>query len=180
MYGCGWFYNAKVFVVRPMHGCGRCHLMEVSFTIESNIAPALASLSRSVKDLTPVFGDFGEYMVRRTRDRFDRQIAPSGKPWVTLAEATIKAKQRRAATGKPYRTRATPTAILKDTFNLRDSITYRAGADWCSIGTDLGYGIYHQSTDPRTIIPYRPFLGMDESDRAELEYLLAEHFSQSG
>jgi phage virion morphogenesis protein len=145
---------------------------------DAQLQQALADIAAQAGDLTPAMRDIGEYLLRKTRKRFNTQTAPNGAPWEPLAPATIKAKQRRQRTGKPYRTNANPEAILKDTFTLRDSITYLASNRSLAIGTNIAYGVYHQSEQPRTKIPYRPFLGLDDADRSEIIEIIRDHLLQ--
>jgi phage virion morphogenesis protein len=153
-------------------------LAQISYSFtDAALQAALEGYANRLLNLEPVFEDLGEYMLRRTRQRFDTSTAPDGTKWRPLAPITIAAKQRRQRTGKPYRTRANPTDVLRDTFTLRDSITYQASSSSLAIGTNITYGIYHQSEEPRTIIPRRAFLGFDDADRAEAIDLLLDHLA---
>ncbi len=143
--------------------------------LDARLQEQLAELAQRAGDLSPAMKDIGEYMLRKTRQRFDTQTAPDGTRWAPLAPSTVKAKQRRQRTGKPYRTNASPEAILKDTFTLRDSITYVPGRSSVAIGTNIGYGVYHQSDLPRTKIPKRAFLGLDDADRSEIIAIVQDH-----
>lgn len=145
--------------------------------VDAELQAALDQLIDRATDLTPALNDLGEYLVRKTRTRFDNSTAPDGTRWAPLADRTKKAKQRRATTGRPYRTRANPGDILRDTFTLRDSITYQASSSALQVGTNIAYGIYHQSTEPRTKIPRRAFLGLDADDRAEAIAIIRDHLS---
>ena len=127
----------------------------------------ISELSAKLADLSPAMKDVGEYSLRKVRKRFDTETGVDGKRWDELAASTIKAKARRKRTGRPYRTNAEPSAILKDTFTLRDSITYTIGQDRVSIGTNIFYGIYNQAT--------RPFLGVDEGDEIEIIEIIRDY-----
>jgi phage virion morphogenesis protein len=151
-------------------------LTQIRVTInDTQLQQRLSQLAVRYLDLTPANRDIGEYLLRRTRRRFDTEIAPDGTPWKSLAAATVKAKERRKRTGIPYRTRARPDSILKDTFTLRDSITYLATRDSVAVGTNIVYGIYHQSDEPRTKVPHRPFLGLDDADRSEIVAIITDY-----
>ncbi|MYE03151.1 MAG: hypothetical protein F4Y03_18125, partial [Alphaproteobacteria bacterium] len=54
----------------------------------------LGKLADAGRDLTPVFADIGEYLVRTTKDRFRSQTDPSGRPWKPLSESYRKRKKR--------------------------------------------------------------------------------------
>lgn len=145
---------------------------------DGDLQERLGKIIDRTQNLSPVLADLGEYLLRKTRRRFDTSTAPDGSKWLPLAPRTIKAKRRRALTGKPYRTRARPEDILKDTFTLRDSITYQVGRNSLSVGTNIEYGIFHQAEEPRTRIPRRAFLGLDEDDRTEALDLIREYLSE--
>ncbi len=132
---------------------------------DEGLQNSLAGIAARAGDLTPVLTDIGESLLLSARDRFDTETDPDGSPWPKLKPRTIKAKKYRAQTGKPYRTKADPAAILKDTFTLRDSIAYRVTSRDLFVGTNRRYGIYHQSLKPRRRIPRRAFLGLTASDR---------------
>jgi phage virion morphogenesis protein len=145
--------------------------------IDAELQAALSEFIGRTENLKPALDNLGEYLVRKTRTRFDTSTAPDGTKWAPLADKTKKAKQRRATTGKPYRTKADPSAILKDAFTLRDSITYQISSSTLQVGTSIAYGIYHQSEEPRTRLPRRAFLGLDGTDRAEALEIFRDHFS---
>jgi phage gpG-like protein len=137
---------------------------------DTELQGQLSSLTNKLADLTTPLTDSGEYLLRRTRHRFDSESAPDGSKWKELKQSTIKAKQRRQRTGKPYRTNASPTAILKDTFTLRDSITYQiANKQDLAVGTNIQYGVYNQAT--------RPFIGLDENDRNEIVEIFRDYLN---
>lgn len=145
--------------------------------VDAELQAALSEFIGRAENLTPALNDLGEYLVGKTRKRFDTSTAPDGTKWAPLADKTKKAKQRRATTGKPYRTKAEPSAILKDTFTLRDSITYQVSTTTLRVGTNIEYGIYHQPEEPRTRIPRRAFLGLDDADQAEAVEIFRDHFN---
>jgi phage gpG-like protein len=134
---------------------------------ESQLQGGLSELTAKLTNLKPAFADIGESALRKVRKRFDTETAPDGTAWKTLAESTIKAKAHRKRTGKPYRTNAEPSAILKDTFTLRDSITYRPTNQSVAIGTNIFYGGFNQNT--------RPFLGVDNEDVIEIVEIIRDY-----
>ena len=149
-------------------------------TDDRQIQAALAEAANRLTDLTPVMASIGEYMVGRTRERFDSSTAPNGQKWAPLAKATIDAKRRRQKGGTSKngrsiaRTNANPEDILKDTFLLRDTIAYQPTASSVAIGTPQKYGLHHQYGAPRRNIPARPFLGVNEEDVREIEAIVVD------
>jgi phage gpG-like protein len=134
---------------------------------DTQLQGGLSELTAKLANLKPVMSDIGEMSLRKVRKRFDNEVAPGGSKWNQLSEATIKAKTRRKRTGRPYRTNAEPTAILKDTFTLRDSITYQPTNSSVAIGTNIFYGTFNQST--------RPFLGIDDEDAIEIVEIIRDY-----
>jgi phage virion morphogenesis protein len=147
----------------------------------------LSVLSQRAANLRPAMRSIGEYMLRQTRSRFDSSTAPNGSPWAPLAKSTIAAKARsqnpkyRRAQAKRgrlvKRTRANPADILKDTFLLRDTITYQVELDSVAIGTPQRYGVFHQLGTSR--MRARVFLGVSSQDRSEIEAIVSDYLSRS-
>lgn len=127
---------------------------------------AIEGITNRATDFSPALTDIGESLLISTRQRFDDETDPAGIDWRPLLPKTVKAKQRRINTGKPYRTRATATSILKDTFTLRDSITYLVEPTVLKVGTNVEYGIYNQAS--------RPFLGLDKVDQLSIAQTLSD------
>jgi phage gpG-like protein len=145
-------------------------LTQIQITIDdTQLQGGISEFTAKLANLKPAMADIGEYSLRKVRKRFDNESAPDGSKWNELSEATIKAKTRRKRTGKPYKTNAEPTAILKDTFTLRDSITYQASNQSVAIGTNIFYGAFNQST--------RPFLGVDDEDAIEIVEIIRDYLS---
>jgi hypothetical protein len=128
---------------------------------------AIEGITNRATDFSPALADIGESLLLSTRGRFDDEVDAEGIDWRPLLPRTVKAKQRRINTGKPYRTRATATSILKDTFTLRDSITYLVEPTVLKVGTNIEYGIYNQAS--------RPFLGLDAGDRLTISETLSDY-----
>lgn len=53
---------------------------------QAAIRAALATLS----DMTPIYRDVGEYMVKATRERFVKGEAPDGSKWAAKSQATLE------------------------------------------------------------------------------------------
>jgi phage virion morphogenesis protein len=147
---------------------------------DGQIQAVLNQAASQLTDLTPIMSSIGEYMVGRARDRFDSSTAPNGQQWAPLAQATIDAKRHKQKGGTSRagrsiaRTNANPEDVLKDTFLLRDTITYQPTALSVAIGTPQKYGVHHQYGAPRRNIPARPFLGVNEEDMREIEAIVVD------
>jgi phage virion morphogenesis protein len=118
----------------------------------------------------------GEYMLVRTRERFDNEVDPDGQGWQALAPSTVESKQRRKTKpGKRARVRAGATDILKESWLLRDTIAYNADSTSVRVGTPQEYGVFHQSDEPRSKIPQRKFLGVNAEDLAEINEIVTDY-----
>jgi phage gpG-like protein len=61
---------------------------------DAAVQRSLDELSGRIKNPSPLMKIIGEYMVRSTEDRFNRQgPAPEGSPWAPLAAATLRRKK---------------------------------------------------------------------------------------
>jgi len=98
------------------------------------VKAALSDLFRKVSDLAPIMKIIGEYMVRSTEDRFNRQgPAPDGSPWAPLASSTLKRKKH--------------PKILTESGALRGDIHFELlGKNGVAIGTTerIPYAAIHQ------------------------------------
>lgn len=149
--------------------------LRVEFTI-AEAADLIEGLERRLSDLTPAMKGVGEYMLARTRERFDDEVDPDGRKWQALAPSTVESKQRRKTKpGKRARVRAKATDILKESFLLRDTIAYNADSTSVRVGTPQEYGIFHQSDEPRSKIPQRKFLGVNAEDLAEINEIVTDY-----
>lgn len=118
-----------------------------------------------------LFEAIGESLVSSTLARFKASAGPDGKPWTPLKR---RPRPKRASGGgggsKP----------LIDTGALRRSIHTQLGTDSVAIGTDLVYAATHQYGDPKRKVSARPFLGLSDEDREEIQDVTAGYFARLG
>jgi phage virion morphogenesis protein len=147
--------------------------LRVEFTIAEAV-DLIEGLENRLTDLTPAMKGVGEYMLLKTRERFDDEVDPSGQKWKTLADSTVESKRRRKTkSGKRARVRAAPTDILKESRLLRDTIAYDADSTSVRVGTPQEYGKFHQSGTTR--MPQREFLGVDAEDLTEIDEIVVDY-----
>lgn len=160
---------------------------------DAAVRQALAALQAKAANLRPVMNDLGLGLVTATQRRFERQHDPAGKAWTPLSAATIlqrlggkrKAYTRKGALRKRMERKPAGLKILLARGHLRDSITHRAGPDFVEVGTNLVYARIHQlggeaGRGLRTIIPARPFLGIDADDGGAILATLRAYLAASG
>ncbi len=141
----------------------------------------LSELAAAGQDLTPVFRNIGEYLVRTTKDRFRNQEDPTGKPWASLSE-DYKARKKRNR----------DKILTLDAF-LRGSITYHAAPAHLDVGSPMIYAGTHQFGAPKGSfgttskgrpipwgdIPARPFLGLSDADVDQIGRLVTDYLAES-
>ncbi len=77
----------------------------------------------------------GEYLVRVTRERAQKQISPDGEPWAALSPR-YKAWKDKKRPGLP---------ILRLDFHMMgDRFTFQVGDQELQVGTNAKYGAIHQ------------------------------------
>jgi phage virion morphogenesis protein len=118
-------------------------------------------------DMTPAFRSIGRIMQTGAQLRFREERDPAGNAWE-------KSKRAIAEGGK----------TLQDTRRLRNSITYEASHDQVAVGTNVVYGAIHQhggraGRGHKLVLPAREYLGVSETDEAEILRSLNDHLSNA-
>ena len=126
-------------------------------------------LERRGANTRTAMASIGEYMLRRTDERFSAEEDPEGNPWQPLSPATLKKKKH--------------TKILTESSNLRSRIVYDADVDSVALGTNVIYGAIHQlggkaGKGHKVTIPARPYLGVNDEDLKEFIEILADHLTE--
>ena len=132
---------------------------------DAEISALLQKLQAKLGDLTPVFRDLGESLKISHRERFVRAVAPDGTPWPDLSPGYRASKPKNR-----------DKLLVLDGW-LRE-LHYQAAQDALRIGTTQLYGATHQFGDPSRHIPARPFLGLDDTERAHVLDVLTEWLAE--
>lgn len=154
--------------------------------IRENVTAGFISLLDAAEDMSPAFMAIAAHLEDAIRTRIlETNVAPDGTPW--------KPSQRALEQGGP---------TLVKSRDLHSSINSDFGRDFAAAGPETGYGaaIYaaiHQfggtirpkegkralSTPfgPRgaVVIPARPYVGLSEHDRSEIERHVIEHLENA-
>ncbi len=125
----------------------------------------------------------GERLLIATRDRFDSQKDPDGRPWAPLKPSTLARKRRNR------------DKRLTERGHLRGQLNYGAGAgpDFVEVGSSLIYAATHQfgagkgrfgsnsrgQPIPWGDIPARPFLGVSDDDRETILEIVNDHLADA-
>ena len=154
------------------------------------LTEALARISEALSDTAPLMQDIGEYMVKSTNDNFASGSDPDGKPWAPRTQATLDAYAARK--DKPG-----PRPLIGPTKSLSGTISYEAGADDVTWGSNMIYAAVQQfgaeagefgarmgvnkkgrrffMPIPWGNIPARRFLGVGKEDQAALIEIVEEY-----
>jgi len=146
---------------------------------DRELAGVPAQLIHAAADLRAPFNQFGDYLDRVTRDRFDAQEAPDGTPWAELRDSTIEHKSKNE-----------DLILVLDGY-LRDTLDHQETSDSFAFGTDRLYGAAQQFGMPQGYagrtsrgapipwgdIPPRPYLGLSADDRRELLAILRDYLA---
>lgn len=159
-----------------------------------DLSAALTRLGAAYADLTPLFQDFGELLVERTKQNFREGSGPDGTPWAPRSQVTLDAYAARGDTPKGG-------PLVGATRALSTTISYEAdavGVDW---GSNMIYAAVMQfgaaqgefgarigkdkngrdffMTIPWGTIPPRPFLGIGPDDESALLEIVEEYLERA-
>lgn len=147
------------------------------------INAALARLEKKSGSKQPLMEQIGASLLASTQLRFEREQAPDGSPWPKSIRAALEGGQ-----------------TLTDSARLKQSLTYVATEDAVEVGTNVIYAAIHQfggritaknakalrfkvagqTVQVKSVdIPARPFLGIDDEDRIEIEQIVADYLEDA-
>jgi phage virion morphogenesis protein len=148
-------------------------MSSVSVNLDSEAAMrALAGLEGAITDRS-LMVELSAYLVKSTIDRFPRQTAPDGTPWLPLQQQTLARKRS--------------TAILREQPLLSTTIREAYGDDYAGVaagGPGVSYAAIHQfggtpamPAGPRDI-PARPYIGVSAEDATELAGIVVAYLNE--
>jgi phage gpG-like protein len=135
--------------------------------------------SRAVSDASAAFREIAGILSDSTRQNFESRGVSGGSRWQDLAPATSARKARLGqdprilrATGRLFASLVGGEAATGRARGLGGRFTAGAGdhveeitATSLKWGSRVPYGVYHQSSAPRRVIPYRPPVRLNELQR---------------
>lgn len=129
----------------------------------------LARVVKETDDLKPLFDDLGDILLDGVHDRFDRGVAPDGKPWQKSWRAIAQNGKTGRDTGRllnSFFVKATNKGVQLAT-NVKYAPFFHYGA--VIIPTSKPYLTFKTPTGgwvkvKRVVNPARPILGVSEDD----------------
>jgi len=162
------------------------------------ISEAMTQLALAAANRRPILAAIGERLVTSTKERFERQHDPEGRPWKPLAWLTLlkraggsRAWDKRQSTRgagvltKRAEARIAGAQILINRGLLLGSITARIAGEGVEVGSNKVYARIHQlggaaGRGHKVKIPARPYLGITDADKSEIGHIIHRHLSLRG
>ena len=153
--------------------------MKIDIKIKDQKAlQTLNLLARRSEDLSPAMQAIAGVLVDDIEEAFQSEQSPNGEIWASLSDTTIKRREKSGYW---------PGQKLQQTGRLASSLTSSFGKDYAVAGTNVIYAATHQfgakkgsfGSDrhgrpiPWGDIPARPFLGLSNDGRHEIEEIIA-------
>ena len=159
--------------------------MRIPAEIRENVTAGFISLIDAAEDMSPAFKAIAGHLEYAIKRRFETNVAPDGSPWTPSQRAIEDGGKTLVKSG-----------------DLERSIISDFGADFAAAGPEMNFGpgIYaaiHQfggritpkegkralntPFGPRSavVIPARPYVGLSEEDRSEIQRHVSEHLENA-
>lgn len=141
----------------------------------------LLQFGGNLADMSEGLEDAGDVLRAAVRGQFLSEGVRGGRKWPELAESTKAHRAREkglrlrggALRDKAGRFASAGHPILRVHDDLFDSLVKKmdprhvesASEDTLVFGSTVPHGVFHQSKEPRTKIPYRPMVVLTEADK---------------
>jgi len=136
----------------------------------------IARFADGVTDYRPIWAMVEDDFYALEKRQFESEGAEGGDSWQPLSPAYAEWKEAHYP-GMP---------ILERTGNLQQSLTNPADPDAVcieerkalTVGTRVPYAIYHQSLEPRTVLPRRPEIMLTEGFKRTVMHHVQQYLMQ--
>lgn len=147
---------------------------------DAELNRALSEVEKLGDNLDGLFSQMGEYLLRKTRDRFADEQAPDGTPWAQLSQATTLTE------GYPFSKTRNRDKVLTESGALMGTLRFAIEGNSLVIGSNRPYAaMMHfggktspNSMIPNATIPARPFLGVNSQEKDHLLKLAKRYVEQ--
>lgn len=137
-------------------------LLEIQVYGESQINRELLRFGARAVDARPAWELIADDMGDITKAQFETEGGARSGGWVPLKPETLAAKQNKGLDSRILHA----TLALSKSFESGDpghiQVMTPQTMEW---GSKVPYGVYHQSTAPRRVLPRRPIIDFTELDR---------------
>lgn len=145
---------------------------KLAFSIEgeTQLSRKLLNVSTSLTNFKEPFTETGNMMANFIRkDVFSSQGSVIGEPWKRLSPYTIATKARHSY----------PSTPLVATGAMQNSFYSIASSNQVVIGNTQDYFKYHQSNKPRSKIPRRIMLKIDEQRKTDIVRIFQRYLHET-
>lgn len=145
-------------------------MFSVNFTVEGEVQLQrllAVEIPQAIKrEMADFYDEAGTLVVKRSESIFESSGSnvETADKWAKLAPATIEAKRRR---GEPLKPLVASGNLSKGTDHKVDPLGVTVSNKYMD-----AYGKYHQSAAPRTKLPRRVFMELDQATRSNIIRLL--------
>ncbi len=144
-------------------------------SFKMDLSQMMAGVARAINtmgDTQPLMAAIGDALVTSTLERFEDGKCPDGQSWKPSKRAVAEGGLTLVDKGD-----------LKKSFN-GESKAYEATRTHVVVGTNVPYAGIHQfggqaGRNHSVFLDPRPFLGVSEEDRQEIQGLMVEHLAQA-
>ena len=147
--------------------------MQISITITGD-RETIAYLSRVGNDLNDMRDTMGEIGTELksffSEDVFATQGGAISNKWPSLKPATVRQKSARY--------RAYSSVPLIRTGTMKNSFYDKVSTNSVEIGNEAPHFVYHQSSAPRTRIPYRPMLAVNDKVKTIVRTVVSDRVEE--
>lgn len=134
-------------------------------------------------DLSEMLESVGSVVESQTRRRItDEKTSPEGVPWAEWQESYAGHQHGRNKGHKAHPgqlSEAGGHSILELSGDLKDSIQFDVQGDSVIIGSNLIYARVHQEGFAEKNIPARPYLGLSDENRDEVEQMVRDFIEEA-
>lgn len=136
-------------------------MLELTFEIEGEVQllRRLEGIRKDLKDWRPEFKKTGSMLLKTFKENFSTQGATLGDKWQRLASSTIREKVRLGYSG---------AGPLVRTGKMKRGFRSRPSSESVEISNPIPYFGYHQSKGPRTNLPRRVMMKLDERRKQQV------------
>jgi phage gpG-like protein len=132
--------------------------------VERKLARFAANLEQPQHALEAV----GDVAREAVEGQFNSEGQRASGGWPALSRARVKYKAKAKQGLDPRILRATDRLFKSLTNKFDRDHIERPSSESLLFGSDVPYGIYHQSSRPRTVIPFRPPVAFTEADKRNM------------
>lgn len=134
----------------------------LDFEVDLSAIKALGDAVERLQDWQEPLAESGALLERRTKERFQDEKDPDGRPWAPLKKATLRRKKTKA--------------ILRETSTLVASIRFLPPTkNQVKVVPGVEYGIYPQLGTKYA--PARPYLGITAQDVTDIRGIFEDYIA---